>query len=598
MDSRSHSTYRVVFEQIDLVRRQFNRQTSHLEAWQIVSYTVSVCFLIAYIRRITRSDKPVLVQLRLWFFKILRSLPWVKRRIKADLERARQEIEEEVHQMDTQRDFYRFLPERPIEEDDLVAEARSYAQMGVRKYMEHYDPQTREQDLKVCARIFDLFSHTDPHRSDAFPGVRKMEAEVLRMCCSLFHGGPESGGVVASGGTEALLLACIGNTLSYRNLSRVHGDFKPEIIAPVTAHAALAKAAAFFDMRIIRVPVKADDRADVGAIKRAIGPHTCLIFASACNHITGTVDPIEKIANLAHKYSIPFHVDCTLGGFLLPFLEYCDINVPAFDFRLPGVSSISVDLHRYGQCPRSCSVLMYRNAFMLRYQCFRNNNWVGGTYSTPTMAGGRDGGAVATAWGTLLRKGRDGYINACSRVVEGTKYLAEKLLEIQGITIRGSADLCVVAFSTDNVDIYALVEQMVGKNWHVDALLSPVAARVPVTLSFCESGIVDKFVREVRETIADLQEKEALTKQSKLSAYYHMLQKMSDKSLVDELSLIRIHAHYSIPPPIERKSIRTISVEGRKISMIHSADQQLKIIQEIRRRQNNDDMESVESEES
>ncbi|KIH68637.1 pyridoxal-dependent decarboxylase domain protein [Ancylostoma duodenale] len=563
MHTTSHPMWRVVFEHVDEARALVNRQCSHLESWQIMSYTIAACFLVMWFRRMNRSDKPFVYRLRSSVYSIIRSLPWVKRRVKADLERARKEIEEEVHQCDQKRDFYKFLPEHPLAGEELLSEARQYAAMGERRYMEHYDPRTRNQDLSLCAKIYDLFSHSDPHRSDAFPGARKMEAEILRMSLSMFHGGVEACGVVAG---------------AYRNRAKARGMYRPEIIAPSTAHPALDKAAALFGMTIRRVPVREDDRVHAAAVKRAIGPHTCMIVASAPNHITGTVDPIEKLSEVAQRFGVPLHVDCTLGGFLLPFMEYCDYSIPTFDFRLPGVTSIAIDLHRYGQAPRSCSVLMYRDASMMRHQCFCNSDWAGGVYATPTLAGGRDGGAVATAWATLLGKGRDGYINACHRVVETTRRLADLLSDIDGITLRGAADLCIVAFETSLGDIYVLVDFMTTKGWHVDPLLSPEAARVPVTLRMCEEGVLEAFVEDVIEGLRYLSENP--TKTTKTSAFYHMLQtivfvpKVADRMLVDELSLIRLQAHYSIPPPLDRdhRGLRALSVDGRKLSMLTSME--------------------------
>ncbi|EYC35398.1 hypothetical protein Y032_1063g3519 [Ancylostoma ceylanicum] len=209
MHTSSHPMWRVVFEHVDEARALVNRQCSHLESWQIMSYTIAMCFLVMWFRRMNRSDKPFIHRMRSSVYSIIRSLPWVKRRVKADLERARKEIEEEVHQCDQKRDFYKFLPEHPLAGEELLSEARQYAAMGERRYMEHYDPRTRNQDLSLCAKIYDLFSHSDPHRSDAFPGARKMEAEILRMSLSMFHGGAEACGVVAGGGTEVTLLACL-----------------------------------------------------------------------------------------------------------------------------------------------------------------------------------------------------------------------------------------------------------------------------------------------------------------------------------------------------------------------------------------------------
>ncbi|CAD6192780.1 unnamed protein product [Caenorhabditis auriculariae] len=573
-----HSTLRVAWEYIDDLRILFNARLNHLEAWQVVCYSLSFCFFIAWFRRMTRSSEPLFVQIKLSTYKVLRSLPWVKRKIEAELARAMKDIEDEVHQCDQNRGFYKFLPERCMGEEEILAEARRYAMMGERRYMQHSDPQTRNEDMQLCAKVFDLFSHSDPHRSDAFPGVRKMEAEILRMTCAMFHGGKDSCGVVAGGGTEALLLAC----LAYRNRCRSMSDYRAEIVAPSTAHPALDKAAALFDMTIRRIPVREDDdRADLGAMKRAIGPHTCMIIASAPNHITGSVDPIEKLAKLAQRYQIPLHVDCTLGGFLLPFMEYADYPVPAFDFRIPGVTSISTDLHRYGQCPGILSVLMYRDPTMLRHQFFTNSNWPGGAYATPTMDGARDGGAVATTWATMLRKGRDGYVNACQRVVEATRLLGDKLSSTDGISLRGSADLCVVAFTTSEVDIYTVVDQMVAKGWHVDPLLSPMAARVAVTLGMCEEGVIDAFMDDVIDAIGCIKTGEA--KPGNTTSLYHMLAKVSDRSLIDELSLLRLYAHYSIPPTFERRNLRALSVEGRKMSMLANSETQKKL-EDLRRR--------------
>uniref|UniRef100_A0A1I7UZB4 Aminotran_1_2 domain-containing protein n=1 Tax=Caenorhabditis tropicalis TaxID=1561998 RepID=A0A1I7UZB4_9PELO len=210
---------------------------------------------------------------------------------------------------------------------------------------------------------------------------------------------------------------------------------------------------------------------------------------------------------------------------------------------------------------------MYREPAFLRHQFFTNSEWPGGCYATPTMSGGRDGGAVATAWAIMLRKGRDGYINACQRIVEGTRQLAYRLQGIEGISIRGSADLCVVSFTTSDVNVYNVIDFMVAKGWHIDPLLSPVAARVPITLSMCEDGVIDHFMDDLEVGINNIKSMEP-EKLGTTASFYQMLRKVNDKTLVDELSRIRLAAHYSIPPPSERRSLRTLSVEGRKLSMM------------------------------
>ncbi|CAI4222163.1 unnamed protein product [Auanema sp. JU1783] len=576
-------TYTIILDFIvdglDCLRANFNRKCSTLESWQLVLYSISFSLFISWIFKVSASDDNFLQRFRRLSYFMLRSLPWVKRRHQSDLSKLREEVEEEIHQWDKIRDFYKFLPERPLNSEDIITEARQYASMGERRYMEHYDPKTKNEDLKLSSQVYELFSHSDPHRSDAFPGNRKMESEILRMCCSMFHGGTESCGVVAGGGTESTLLAC----LAYRNRAYSLGIDRPEIVAPITAHASLEKAVSLFGMKVHRVPVLESDKVDAECLKKYINRNTCMIVASAPNHITGTIDPIENLAEIAQAFGIPLHVDATLGGFIIPFMEYCDLNNKTIDFRLPGVTSISVDLHRYGQCPRSCSVLMYRNNSYIRYQFFSNPFWAGGLYATPTLAGGRDGGAVASAWATMLKKGRSGYMDACVRVVEGTHTLCELLLAIEGVEVKGSADVCVVAFTCDGVNIHALVDRMTRKGWHVDALVSPSAARVPITLSMCEDGVLDAFVNDVNSSISFLRENPNWVKSSKLASFYHMLKNVTDKAILNELALLRLESHYSLPSSLERRPQKTLSVEGRKMSMITTTET-MRQLQELRAR--------------
>jgi len=246
----------------------------------------------------------------------------------------------------------------------------------------------------------------------------KFEAEVVAMTASMLGAdktGDEIVGSVTSGGTESILLAM----KTYRDRARDRkGITEPEMVVPSTAHAAFDKAAQLFNIKIIRVPIGDDYRADVEATRKAITKNTIVIVGSAPPFPHGIIDPIEELSELARQAGVGFHTDACLGGFLLPWAERLGYDVPPFDFRLPGVTSISADTHKYGYAPKGSSVILYRGRALRHYQYYVITDWPGGLYLTPTFAGSRPGALSAACWAAIMAMGEQGYMEAAKRILE------------------------------------------------------------------------------------------------------------------------------------------------------------------------------------
>ena len=250
--------------------------------------------------------------------------------------------------------------------------------------------------LKDASNLFFSENGLNP---TAFPSLRKFETEIVAMTASLLHGDASTAGNVTSGGTESLLCA-VKTARDWARKNRPEIT-RPEILMPVTAHPAFEKAAEYFDLRVVKTPVRTDFRADVEAMRAAITPNTILMIGSAPSYPHGVVDPIRALAALAQERGLLFHSDACVGGFMLPFVKKLGYEVPDFDLSVPGVTSISADLHKYGYAAKGASVILYKNSTLRRHQMFVSTDWPGGIYPSPTMAGTRPAGPIAAAWAIL-----------------------------------------------------------------------------------------------------------------------------------------------------------------------------------------------------
>jgi sphinganine-1-phosphate aldolase len=279
----------------------------------------------------------------------------------------------------------------------------------------------------------------------------------------------------------------------------------PRVVAAESAHAAFTKAADYFDVELVRVPVGADFRVDVDAIADACTDSTIMVVGSAPTYPHGVVDPIADIAALAQERGILCHVDACMGGFLLPFLAMLGRYSEPFDFRLPGVTSMSADVHKYGYASKGVSVILYRTHELARHQVFATSDWLGGFYASTAMAGTRPAGPIAAAWAALMHIGLDGYLALTRTAHDAALVLRTGIQSIDGLALRGDPPATVMAFGAEDpaeLDIFAVGEKLSADGWYLDRQSRPdsLHATVHAGSSPTVAFLVDDLRRAVKAT--------------------------------------------------------------------------------------------------
>ncbi|HOT51135.1 MAG TPA: aminotransferase class V-fold PLP-dependent enzyme, partial [Candidatus Hydrogenedentes bacterium] len=329
------------------------------------------------------------------------------------------------------------------------------------------------EHLDFLQEAYGLFFATNALNPMAFKSLRIMEHEVVSMTANLLHGGANAAGVMTSGGTQSLLLP----VLAYRQRARARRPWirRPEILVPDSAHPALMKAGEYFDVRIVRTPLMPDFRVDVDAMRRRITSNTIAIVGSAPCYPYGVIDPIEALADLAREHGIGLHVDACLGGFLLPWVERAGHPLPLWDFRVPGVTSISADVHKYGYAAKGASVIVYRSMDLLRHQFFADADWCGGVYASTSLPGTRPGGAIAAAWASLMAIGENGFKDNARRMLAVTERFKEGVQGIPPLEILGHPPVGVMAIGSHDrkIGAFAVADFLGDRGWHVDRLQRP-----------------------------------------------------------------------------------------------------------------------------
>jgi sphinganine-1-phosphate aldolase len=322
-------------------------------------------------------------------------------------------------------------------------------------------------------------------------------------------------------------------------------------ILPSTAHTAFHKASQYFKIKLHLVDSPAPSyKVHVPSVSRLINPNTIILVGSAPNFPHGIIDDIPALSRLALKHRLPLHVDCCLGSFMVPFLGRAGFPEPegGFDFRLPGVTSISVDTHKYGFAPKGNSVVLYRTRLLRSYQYFISPDWSGGVYGSPNMAGSRPGALIAGCWASLMMQGESGYVSACHAIVGAAKEIEAQIRENDvlkaSLAIMGEPFVSVVAFTSidDDIYLYDVADAMTAKGWHLNALQSPPAIHVAVTLPV--SRAVDKLISDLIDVIEAEKEKSSIrapadkakTKKGDAAALYGVAGSLPDKSIVVKLA--------------------------------------------------------------
>lgn len=435
--------------------------------------------------------------------KRLSSIPYVRTKIEGEFEGLLGDLESSVKPYTRDFETFAHLPAQGRERRDIIREIEGLKLCEEARWKEGFVSGAvyhgDSEHVDFVNRVYELHSQSNPLHSDVWPSAAKFEAEIVSMTAHMLGARSEDEvcGTVTSGGTESILLAM----KAYRDRARDRqGIARPEIIAPTTAHVAFDKAGQYFGIKIVRTPVTSDYVADVRAVARAINRNTVAVVGSAPCFPYGTLDSIAELSQLARRRGIGCHVDACLGGFLLPWAEKLGYNVPPFDFRLPGVTSMSADTHKYGYAPKGTSVVLYRGVERRRYQYFTATEWPGGLYFSPTIAGSRPGGLSAACWAAMVSMGERGYMDATKKIVEAASRMKDGIRAIPELHLLGES-LWIIAFGSESLDIYKVMDQMSKRRWNLNGLHKPPAAHIAVTLRQAQPGVAERFVEDLKRAV-------------------------------------------------------------------------------------------------
>uniref|UniRef100_A0A7S1C432 sphinganine-1-phosphate aldolase n=1 Tax=Bicosoecida sp. CB-2014 TaxID=1486930 RepID=A0A7S1C432_9STRA len=480
-------------------------------------------------------------------FSSLKAMPGAQGLIDAQTDKVAKDVRKKLVD-DTVGDEKRYtaLPARGLAEGEVLDILERYTG----KDQAHWRPGKVSggiyhggDDLtRLIARAYEMFCLANPLHPDVFPMVRKMEAEVVAMTLRLFNGDDKACGTMTSGGTESILMAM----KAYRDHAEAtKGITEPEIVVPNTAHAAFDKAAFYFKMRIIRTPVDpVTFKADVDAMRAAIGPNTVALVASAPQFPQGVFDDVGAIAALGVERDIPVHVDCCLGSYLVPYLDRAGFPIPPFDFRLPGVTSISADTHKFGYTPKGSSTIMYRHAHHRDAQFFCVTDWPGGVYASPSMAGSRPGALIAGTWAAIMRMGDDGYLDACKKIMRAATHIRERLARLPEIKQLGAPEASVVCFTSADkaISIYHICDELSARGWNLNILQFPACVHLCVT--YANHTNAEEFADDVEAAIAAARSGDSSKYKDGAAAIYGLAETVPDRSIIGTIAKKYIEAMY------------------------------------------------------
>ena len=335
----------------------------------------------------------------------------------------------------------------------------------------------------------------------AFGSLAKFESEVVQMGLSLLNGSEASRGAMTTGGTESIFLAVKAArdaALAARGIDGV-----PHIVLPHSAHPAFDKAAHFLGLRTTRTPLRADFTADPSAFEAAITPQTVMLVGSAPAYPHGVVDPIPQIAAIAQARGLWMHVDACVGGYFAPFARKLGLEMPGFDFAVPGVTSISADLHKYGYSAKGASTLFFSDEASFRQMAYTFDNWPRGAYATNTLVGTRAGGAIASAWAVMNYLGEAGYLRVTQRVLDVRRAL-EVGVQRLGLQVLGKPNLSIIAFGSPDHDIAAIGKALMRRGWLTGHVTNPNG--IHLMLNLTHEPVVKHYLSDLGEAIVEARE--------------------------------------------------------------------------------------------
>ena len=346
--------------------------------------------------------------------------------------------------------------------------------------------------LAVAEEAYRRFSGANALNTAAFPSLRQMQGEVIEMA-GMWLGSPATAaGYFTSGGTESILMAVKAARDQFRTEASIT---HPNIVLPTSAHAAFDKAAAYFGVELRRVDVLPTWRADVAAMSERIDKNTIMIVGSAPQYPQGVIDDIPALAALAQRQNINCHVDACMGGVSLAYLGKLGHQIPPWNLQIDGVTSISVDLHKFGYTSKGASVIMYADKRLRSYQGFFTDQWLGGVYASSGMLGTKSGGAIAAAWAVMHFLGDDGYLGLTQSARVATEKLGHHISGHPHLSLLAQPDALLLSFIANDpqrLNVYAVADEMWKRGWYIDRQEPPQSLHC--TVNAVHESVIDAML--------------------------------------------------------------------------------------------------------
>ena len=353
---------------------------------------------------------------------------------------------------------------------------------------------------------FSYYSQVNSIQRDVCPSLTKFEGEIIAMTLDIFNGGAvakrnpnqKACGSLTTGGTDSIYQSVYAHRewgLDKKNITQ------PEIIIPVSAHPAFFKSAHYLNIKVVIAKIDENYQADVNDIASKITPNTVLIIGSAGNYGHGIIDPIEKISELALKHNVGLHVDGCLGGFILAWAEPLGIKCPVFDFRLPGVTAMSADTHKYGYSLKGTSTVLFSNEELRRYQYYGQVDWPGGIYISTGFNGSKSGGTFAATWAAMVHYGKEGYMKRAAKIFDINAQMKNMVRSIPELKLFGDS-LFITALGSDQFNIYHVNDYLKTKGWRLNGQQNPNGLHFCITgPQTTNPGIVEAFEKDLKEAV-------------------------------------------------------------------------------------------------
>lgn len=453
-----------------------------------IFYLISSYFLFKFYQHLKNKKNK--------FVEILYLIPYLNKKIKKELYANSSNLENNTN---NKYNNFKHLPIKPFSNtellnrfEDKIVETNRIS--GIIYTNSKYD------DLVL--KFYNKYFKSNPLHPDIYPDVRNMEIDIVNVSKNLYKGGSNSCGSLTSGGTESILLSCV----TYRDYSKEKMNIiTPNIIGFETIHPAFDKACHYFNIKLIKTK-------NISEMKSYINSNTICIVGSAPDYPYGLIDPIYEMNNLAMKYNVNFHIDACMGGFLLPFID----DFKYINFNLKGLTSISMDTHKYGYAPKGSSVLLFSDIKFKKYQHFVSKEWCGGVYATPTMLGSKPGGIIAGTWASLFIRGTSNFIEISNKINNNLLYIKDRINKNKYLEIIGDPKLNIIAVKSNKINIYSLINEMGNKNWNLTTMQNPPSFHFCITdnhnkkdceqlckdLDECSQRIFDNGDTELKGTLA------------------------------------------------------------------------------------------------